>query len=219
MLITELPVGMWTDDYKSYLETVIDSKKKTVIRDYEDNSTDKDVNIIVKFAKGYLDTNSSVDLEKLLKMAVIKTTHNMHLFNVKEQLKRYNTVREIIDEFYEERLVMYEKRRQYRLKNIEMILKTINNKVLYIEGLLYNNIDLRGKSASMIESMLLEYGLDKEKDSYQYLTKMAMDSVSKENVEKLQTQKQDLDIEYKRLQSSNAKSLWFVDLEELEPFI
>lgn len=219
VLITELPVGMWTDDYKSYLETVIDSKKKTVIRDYEDNSTDKDVNIIVKFAKGYLDTNSSVDLEKLLKMAVIKTTHNMHLFNVKEQLKRYNTVREIIDEFYEERLVMYEKRRQYRLKNIEMILKTINNKVLYIEGLLYNNIDLRGKSASMIESMLLEYGLDKEKDSYQYLTKMAMDSVSKENVEKLQTQKQDLDIEYKKLQSSNAKSLWFVDLEELEPFI
>ena len=44
---------------------------------------------------------------------------------VKEQLKRYNTVREIIDEFYEERLVMYEKRRQYRLKNIEMLLKTI----------------------------------------------------------------------------------------------
>ena len=190
-----------------------------VIRDYEDNSTDKDVNIIVKFAKGYLDAKSSVDLEKLLKMVVIKTTHNMHLFNVKEQLKRYNTVREIIDEFYEERLVMYEKRRQYRLKNIEMILKTINNKVLYIEGLLHNNIDLRGKSASMIESMLLDYGLDKEKDSYQYLTKMAMDSVSKENVEKLQTQKVGLDVEYKKLHTSNAKSLWFADLEDLKPFI
>jgi len=219
VLITELPVGSWTDDYKSYLETVIDTKKKMVIRDYEDNSTDKDVNIIVKFAKGYLDNKSSVDLEKLLKMAVIKTTYNMHLFNVKEQLKRYNTVREIIDEFYDERLIMYEKRRQYRLKNIEMILKTINNKVLYIEGLLNNNIDLRSKSGSMIESMLLEYGLDKEKDSYQYLTKMAMDSVSKENVEKLQNQKVGLDVEFKKLQSSNAKSLWFADLEELEPFI
>jgi DNA topoisomerase II len=219
VLITELPVGSWTDDYKSYLETVIDTKKKMVIRDYEDNSTDKDVNIIVKFAKGYLDNKSSVDLEKLLKMAVIKTTYNMHLFNVKEQLKRYNTVREIIDEFYEERLIMYEKRRQYRLKNIEMILKTINNKVMYIEGLLNNNIDLRSKSASMIESMLVEYGLDKEKDSYQYLTKMAMDSVSKENVEKLQNQKVGLDVEYKKLQSSSAKSLWLVDLEELEPFI
>ena len=219
VLITELPVGMWTDDYKSYLETLIESKKKTIIRDYEDNSTDKDVNIIVKFAKGYLETKSSVDLEKLLKMTVIKTTHNMHLFNVKEQLKRYNTVREIIDEFYEERLVMYEKRRQYRLKNIEMILKTINNKVLYIEGLLDNKLDLRGKTGTMIETMLLDFGLDKEKDSYQYLTKMAMDSVSKENVEKLKTQKNKLDVEYKELQTSNAKSLWYVDLEELKPFI
>ena len=90
---------------------------------------------------------------------------------------------------------------------------------MYIEGLLHNNIDLRGKSASMIESMLLEYGLDKEKDSYQYLTKMAMDSVSKENVEKLQTQKVGLDVEYKKLHTSNAKSLWFADLEELKPFI
>jgi DNA topoisomerase-2 len=210
---------MWTDDYKSYLETLIESKKKTVIRDYEDNSTDKDVNIIVKFAKGYLETKTSIDLEKLLKMSVIKTTHNMHLFNVKEQLKRYNTVREIIDEFYEERLIMYEKRRQYRLKNIEMILKTINNKVLYIEGLLNNKLDLRGKTAITIDTMLLKFGLDKEKDSYQYLTKMAMDSVSKENVEKLQNQKDKLDVEYKELQSSNAKSLWYTDIEELKPFV
>ena len=219
VLITELPVGMWTDDYKSYLETLIETKKKTVIRDYEDNSTDKDVNIIVKFAKGYLETKTSIDLEKLLKMSVIKTTHNMHLFNVKEQLKRYNTVREIIDEFYEERLIMYEKRRQYRLKNIEMILKTINNKVLYIEGLLNNKLDLRGKTAITIDTMLLNFGLDKEKDSYQYLTKMAMDSVSKENVEKLQNQKDKLDVEYKELQSSNAKSLWYTDIEELKPFV
>ena len=219
VLITELPVGLWTDDYKSYLETLIETKKKTVIRDYEDNSTDKDVNIIVKFAKGYLETKTSIDLEKLLKMSVIKTTHNMHLFNVKEQLKRYNTVREIIDEFYEERLIMYEKRRQYRLKNIEMILKTINNKVLYIEGLLNNKLDLRGKTAITIDTMLLKFGLDKEKDSYQYLTKMAMDSVSKENVEKLQNQKDKLDVEYKELQSSNAKSLWYTDIEELKPFV
>ena len=219
VLITELPVGSWTDDYKSYLETVIDSKKKMVIRDYEDNSTDKDVNILVKFAKGYLAAKSSLVIEKMLKMAVIKTTNNMHLFNVNEQLKRYNTVREIIDEFYEERLVMYEKRRQYHLKNIEMLLKTINNKVLYIEGLLNNSIDLRGKSASMIDSMLLDCGLEKEKDSFQYLTKMAMDSVSKENVERLQNQKVGLDIEYKKLHISNAKSLWFDDIQELKPFI
>ena len=219
VLITELPVGVWTDDYKLYLETIIDTKKKTIIRDYEDNSTDKDVNIVVKFAKGYLETKSVLELEKLLKMSVIKTTHNMHLFNSKEQLKKYSTVEEIIEEFYDERLKMYEIRRQYRLTNIELLLKTINNKVRYIEAVLSNKIDLRGKSTSSIDIMLSDYGLDKEKDSYHYLTKMAMDSVSKENVEKLHEQKDTLDKEYEMLFKSSASLLWKEDLNELEPFI
>ena len=219
VLITELPVGVWTDDYKLHLETIIDTKKKTIIRDYEDNSTDKDVNIVVKFAKGYLETKSILELEKILKMSVIKTTHNMHLFNSKEQLKKYSTVEEIIEEFYDERLKMYEIRRQYRLSNIELLLKTINNKVKYIEGVLSNNIDLRGKATSSIDIMLSDYGLDKEKDSYHYLTKMAMDSVSKENVEKLHEQKDKLDKEYAMLFKSSASLLWKEDLNELEPFI
>ena len=219
VLIIELPVGMWTDDYKGYLEMIIDTKKKSVIRDYEDNSTDKDVNIIIKFAKGYLQQISSIELEKLLKMTVIKTTHNMHLFNSNEQLKKYKDVEEIIDEFYEERLKMYEKRRQYRITSISLLLRTINNKVNYINGLLTNKLDLRGKASKTIEDMLIKYGLDKEKDSFHYLTKMAMDSVSKENVAKLLEQKDKLDNEYNMLQSSNAISIWLEDLEELEPFI
>ena len=219
VLIIELPVGMWTDDYMGYLEMIIDTKKKSVIRDYEDNSTDKDVNIIIKFAKGYLQQISSIELEKLLKMTVIKTTHNMHLFNSNEQLKKYKDVEEIIDEFYEERLNMYEKRRQYRITSISLLLRTINNKVNYINGLLTNKLDLRGKASKTIEDMLIKYGLDKEKDSFHYLTKMAMDSVSKENVAKLLEQKDKLDNEYNMLQSSNAISIWLEDLEELEPFI
>ena len=219
VLITELPIGTWTDDYKSYLETIIEGKKKAIIRDYEDNSTDKDVNILIKFTKGYLETNTNTDeLEKLLKMNTIKTTNNMHLFNSKEQLKRYSTVKEILDEFYEERLVMYEKRRKYRLQNIENVLKTITNKVKYIEGILNNTIDLRGKRAADIELMLTTYGLekDKEKDNFHYLTKMAMDSVSKENVDKMNNQKGLLEGEFKTLTEITNKEMWCEDLDELE---
>ena len=82
-----------------------------------------------------------------------------------------------------------------------------------------NKLDLRGKASKTIEDMLIKYGLDKEKDSFHYLTKMAMDSVSKENVAKLLEQKDKLDNEYNMLQSSNAISIWLEDLEELEPFI
>jgi len=218
VLVTELPVGSWTDDYKSYLESIIESKKKLVIRDYEDNSTDKEVNILIKFAKGVLGS-SGFDLNKLLKMTITKTTHNMHVFNSKEQLKKYHTVNELLDEFYEERMLLYEKRRQYRLKSIEAILKVITNKVNYINGLLTNELDLRGKTGELISVMLMEYGLDKDKESYHYLTKMPMDSVSSENVEKLKSNESQLKEEYIQLTALNANDLWSIDLDELEPFI
>jgi hypothetical protein len=116
-------------------------------------------------------------------------------------------------------VVLYEKRRQYRLKSIEAILKVITNKVKYIHGLLANKIDLRGKTGDLISDMLMEYGLDKDKESYHYLTKMPMDSVSNENVEKLKSNESQLKEEFNQLTSLNASNLWSIDLDELEPFI
>ena len=71
----------------------------------------------------------------------------------------------------------------------------------------------------MIDDMLVYFGLDKEKESFHYLTKMAMDSVSKENVAKLLEEKDKLDKEYKMLNDSNAKTIWIDDLEQLEPLV
>ena len=47
VLITELPIGIWTDDYKQYLENMID-KKNSLLKDFDDMSTDKEVNITLK---------------------------------------------------------------------------------------------------------------------------------------------------------------------------
>ena len=51
IIITELPIGSWTDDYKHYLENMLE-KKQTLIKDYNDNSTDTEISIEVIFSKG-----------------------------------------------------------------------------------------------------------------------------------------------------------------------
>jgi DNA topoisomerase-2 len=60
--ITELPIGTWTDDYKEYLEDLMspekekDKKEKEVfLRDYNDMSTDKIVDITLTFANGAIE--------------------------------------------------------------------------------------------------------------------------------------------------------------------
>ena len=53
VLITELPIGRWTDDYKSYLETLIIDKtnenSKQCLLDFVNHSTEKTVKIILNW--------------------------------------------------------------------------------------------------------------------------------------------------------------------------
>ena len=85
--ITELPIGTWTEDYKAFLEDLVADK---LIKDYTDNSTDK----MVDFKVRLLTMPDSI--EKFLKLTTTKSLNNMHLFNEEEQLKKYNSVEEIL---------------------------------------------------------------------------------------------------------------------------
>ena len=110
--ITELPVGTWTDDYKQYLETLMDTttktgkKKKPVIKSYIDMSTDTLVDITVTFPVGVIAKMETTlveygcsQLEKTLKLYTTNTTTNMHAFTEEEKLKKYNTVYDIINDY------------------------------------------------------------------------------------------------------------------------
>ena len=89
--ITELPVGTWTDNYKQFIEGLIDAgtqksvakdkpktsqrKHASTVRDYVDMSTDVTVDITVTFSPGMVKKlhaeqieNGCNALEKLLKL-------------------------------------------------------------------------------------------------------------------------------------------------------
>ena len=86
--ITELPIGIWTDDYKQFLENLIE--KKTILKDYKDMSTDTNVDITLTLTKGSLLNLLSKTIEyscnhfeKKFKLYTTKNTTNMHLFDEK----------------------------------------------------------------------------------------------------------------------------------------
>ena len=85
LTIKELPIGIWTDDYKCYLETLMESNDKngttSYIKQYDDMSKSTNVNIKIKFNKNILPKllKNKENLEKLLKLTT--STTNMHLSN------------------------------------------------------------------------------------------------------------------------------------------
>ena len=57
---------------------------------------------------------------------------------------------------------------------------------------------------------------DKLDDSYNYLIKMAMDSVSEENIEKIMKEQGDLSDFLKILNSKTIESIWLEELDKFE---
>ena len=233
--ITELPVGTWTDDYKEYLEDLIsggsdkdkDKKKECVVRDYNDMSTDKVVDITVTFAVGAIaklveDTKGVEQgcngLEKLLKLYTTRTTTNMHMFDENEKLCHFKSVAEVVEHFMGVRLEGYVTRKASQIKQLTRDMEVLKNKARFITEVLDSTIDMRGKKREQVSDMLCkaEYKKLDDDDDYKYLVKMPMDMVTAENVEQLNAEKEKKIAELNALQSTSEKQIWVGELEELK---
>jgi DNA topoisomerase-2 len=230
--VTELPVGFWTESFKELLEDLIEpglnkEGKKIVplVKDYDDMSRDTTVDFTITLQKGKVDELESSQLEhgcnaleKLFKLYSTSSTTNMHLFDSSDKLKKYDTVEEIIDDYFVTRLQMYIKRKEFMIESLEKKLVVLSNKARYIQELLDGTIDLRKRKKSEIVDMLQEKGYDviDEDGEFKYLVKMPMDSVSEENVEKLNGEHQDKLDELLRIKETTEQQMWFVELENLE---
>ena len=229
--VTELPVGYWTEDFKELLEKLIEPEvgkdgKKSVplIKDYDDMSKDTNVDFTIIFAKGKLEalelSNGDYGcngLEKLLKLYTTNTNTNMHLFNANDKLHKYETVEDIINDYYITRLKMYQTRKDYMISALKKELLLLSNKAKYIMEILNDTIDLRKKKKETIFKLLADkgYAVIEEDTEYKYLVKMPMDSVTEENVDKLNrehsTKKMELDI----VASTTVNQMWSNELDKL----
>jgi DNA topoisomerase-2 len=199
--VTELPVGHWTQDFKEHLESLTEQstdktgkKVNAVIKDYDDMSKDTTVDFIVTFPKDKLaeyestvDENGINGIDKVLKLSSTRSTTNMHLFDDKDKLKKYETIPEIIDDYYLARFDLYRVRKAHLIVALEKELMVLSNKSKYIQEILNDTIDLRKKKKEQVIDMLIQKGYNTIDDDaeYKYLVKMTMDSVTEENVNKI----------------------------------
>jgi DNA topoisomerase-2 len=231
ILITELPIGTWTMNYISFLEELVDGstdkqgkKIPGVLKDIINMSTEVNVHITVVFPKGKLqeydihkkDSLEINTLEKLLHLTTTVTTTNMHLFDDKFKLHKYTTIEEIIDAFYEVRLEIYNKRKANIIHIITNKLLELSNRAKYIQFILEGKIDLRNKKNIEVDDLLSSVGLVQLDNSYVYLRKMQMDSVTKENAESIMKEKTDMEIELKTITNTSPTKMWQNDLDNFE---
>ena len=180
--ITELPIGTWTDDYKIFLENLIEppagSKDKDkdkdgaassapIVKEYNDMSTDTHVDITVTMAANIIKTYSEkaaeydcTMLEKVLGLYSTQSTTNMNLFDANEKLVKYGNAEEIADAYSVTRLAFYGKRKDALIAGLRKELMVLSNRARYITELLEDTIDLRRKTNKQLVELLKERKYD-----------------------------------------------------------
>ena len=232
LIIKELPIGMWTDNYKNFLESItIDNKtgdsKKHIIRYYDSYSTDVDVHFEIYLNMNHselIDLNCFDDklnmtkLEKTFKLTSNINLTNMVLFNKDNNIKKYNNVEDILNEYIEVRSENYDKRKQYILDSLDKEINILEIKIRFIMEFIENKIIINNKSKVDIINQLetRKYPKDSENSNYDYLLKMPIYNLTKDKIDEFNKLLENKKEEFKSLQIKNNKTLWLDDLEVLE---
>ena len=215
MEISEIPIGTSIDDYKEFLEKMVENQEYE-IKDIQNNSTETEAKFKIKFAK------SSKFLEKIKKDRdfTLKTfrltknisTNNFHLLDENGVITKYKSAEEILEKFVLLRLGFNKKRKDFLIKKFSDELEILNNKIRFLSEIMANNLVVFKKAKQELEKILENENYTKKDDNYSYLINMPIFSFTKETLDDLDKKKAKA---IKNLESTETKTITDMFVEDL----
>ena len=154
--ISELPVKVWTQDYKNFLEKMMtgDEKKKgeTEIKDFKENHTDTTVSFTVTATKEFIDRVEK-DKEGLLgkfKLRSKISTSNMNVFDKYGRIIKFANPEALLDSFYRERLHYYSLRKNHLLDQMRREQRMLSNKARFVEEVCSGDLVVSNRKRAQI---------------------------------------------------------------------
>jgi DNA topoisomerase-2 len=232
--ITEIPVGTGVTNYKEFLESLIESntnnkkqpgdkskpkKKRFELKDVQNHTKDEndDILFIVEF-KNKSDLDDLIKngtIEKELKLIKSFSTNNMYLFNEKCILTKYNTPIDILLEFFDIRIEYYTKRREYLIEKLQKELLFLQSKARFITEYIDGKLDINKRSKEYIIQLLQTNNYPQDDNSYDYLLRLPIYSMTLEKINDLNTQCEKKTSELNFIKNNTPEQLWKIDLQQL----
>ena len=220
-VITELPIGRWTQDYKQFLCDLVE--QGDVVTGFRENHTDTEVmfTVTLKKEKAAELKENREKLMKDLRLLGSLTTSNFILFNSKGHIHHYKDASEIMEEFIEFRLPFYQQRRENLMKQLDRKCKLLENKSSFIQHVIDGSLVLHDRPikkviADMEALGLMKIGSDGESSTYDYLLNLPLNGLTEEKRKQLDTEMKEAKEKKEVLNSKESKDLWIEDLEEFK---
>src|SRR6056300_1377006 len=202
--ITELPPGRWTQDYKEYLDTLVEKK---MIANFTNNSTTDDVDFEIV---GY----SGKDLVKDLKLRKSFHTSNMHLFHPIKGIYKYSSPEEILKDFVDLRLDHYKKRREHLIKVLEVRSKMCGYKSKFVTMVIEGDIIVFKRKKDDLERQLAGI-FPKINGTYAYLLNIKTVQYTEECVKELLKESKQAREELEVMKGTSHIDMWKMDIKNM----
>ncbi|KAF2432921.1 type II DNA topoisomerase [Tothia fuscella] len=153
--ITELPIRMWTQDFKDKLEDIIKAEKTpSFIKDYTEYNTPTKVHFIIKMEDKQMAVALAKGLEEFFKLTTSMATSNLVAFDAQGRIHRYESVLDIMEEFYHVRLRFYDLRKQHLLGEMHKDLERLTNQARFIKMIIDGKLIISKKKKAVLMAEL-----------------------------------------------------------------
>ncbi|KUI63803.1 DNA topoisomerase 2 [Cytospora mali] len=155
VVVTELPVRMWTDDFKAKLEQIIKGDKApSFIKDYKEYNDHQNVHFEIQMDEKHMAKAREEGLLDRFKLNKTIGTTNLVAFDTRGQIRKYDKVEDIMEEFYQYRLDMYGKRRAHWLKVYHADYRKLKNMARFVEEIIDSKLVVsRKKRAVLVQEL------------------------------------------------------------------
>lgn len=201
IIITELPIGLCPDDYNKF--KLIPMQKDKKIKSFEDNCTVDKIHFVIK---GFVGNPSYKNLFLRKRYGLT----NMILLDNDNKPIRYETANDIIETFYNNRIIIYGERKKYKLEYLQHHINKLNIQIKFINAINDKTLNVN----DTIENIYLKLEqLQIPKEIYE---QAKIKSLNKGETTTLQNTINNYKKEYDDLLKITPSDIWLTDLKQLE---
>jgi DNA topoisomerase-2 len=211
--VTELPPSLTYQKYEAHLNNL---EEKGHILYYDNNCKKSKIEYIIKFNRNELQTRQKKNqLDWLLKMTETET-ENITCLDEHNKIIKFDSATALINYFINFRLTFYDKRKQYKLDELDYDHKVLTNKAEFIKLVITGKLKINNRPKIDIITDLELTKIEKINDSFDYLLNLPIYNLTKEKYEDLLNNIKENRNQFAEIQKLTATEMYKSDLIELK---
>lgn len=184
---------------------------------YVDRGTSDVIDMEVTFAK----TMTIKDVMDVLGLTLSVKNTNMVAFDVEYCIAKYESIAEMVREWWDVRYEMYVKRIEKLREEMKREMERLSNKARFVKENVEGKMDVKGKRKVVIVKELERNGYAKlsgkdEEEGYDYLLSMKIWSLTKEKYDELMRKVKDAEERLDRMMRMTVEEMWMDEVVGLE---